>query len=248
MPLIGPILDDRTFEQLRDELVKRIPVYAPEWTDHNAGDPGIALLELFAHLGESLLFRFNQIPDATKVAFLRLLGVRPRPVLTARTLLVLETERPEGVQVLRGAEARAGAVAFETDNEVVAWPLETLAVGKTPAPEAPAPPRAGAGRTRSRPCPRRSGGGWPAGPPSPSTSPPPSPPTRWTPTGRPSTSPPPSTGPCGSPCSPRTPPTPACSPAGPSSSASSPTSNSRAPTTCAPATPTTPPGCGRATS
>nr|WSW62716.1 putative baseplate assembly protein [Streptomyces sp. NBC_00998] len=137
MPLIGPILDDRTFEQLRDELVKRIPVYAPEWTDHNAGDPGIALLELFAHLGESLLFRFNQIPDATKVAFLRLLGVRPRPVLTARTLLVLETERPEGVQVLRGAEARAGAVAFETDNEVVAWPLETLAVGKTPAPEAP---------------------------------------------------------------------------------------------------------------
>lgn len=137
MPLIGPILDDRTFEQLRDELVKRIPVYAPEWTDHNAGDPGIALLELFAHLGESLLFRFNQIPDATKVAFLRLLGVRPRPALTARTLLVLETERPEGVQVLRGAEARAGAVAFETDNEVVAWPLETLAVGKTPAPEAP---------------------------------------------------------------------------------------------------------------
>ncbi|MER7461305.1 putative baseplate assembly protein [Streptomyces sp. NPDC097981] len=137
MPLIGPILDDRTFEQLRDELVKRIPVYAPEWTDHNAGDPGIALLELFAHLGESLLFRFNQIPDATKVAFLRLLGVRPRPALTARTLLVLETERPEGVHVPRGAEARAGAVAFETDNEVVAWPLETLAVGKTPAPEAP---------------------------------------------------------------------------------------------------------------
>ncbi|MFK0044416.1 putative baseplate assembly protein [Streptomyces sp. NPDC090741] len=139
MPLIGPILDDRTFEQLRDELVKRIPVYAPEWTDHNAADPGIALLELFAHLGESLLFRFNQIPDATKVAFLRLLGVRPRPALTARALLVLQTERPEGVQVLRGAEARAGAVSFETDNEVVAWPLETLAVGKTPAPEAPGP-------------------------------------------------------------------------------------------------------------
>ncbi|MFJ3204928.1 putative baseplate assembly protein [Streptomyces sp. NPDC086989] len=137
MPLIGPILDDRTFEQLREELVKRIPVYAPEWTDHNTGDPGIALLELFAHLGESLLFRFNQIPDATKAAFLRLLGVRPRPALTARTLLVLETERPDGVQVLRGAEARAGAVAFETADEVVAWPLETLAVGKTPAPEAP---------------------------------------------------------------------------------------------------------------
>ncbi|MFJ9643402.1 putative baseplate assembly protein [Streptomyces sp. NPDC004244] len=146
MPLIGPILDDRTFEQLRDELVKRIPVYAPEWTDHNAGDPGIALLELFAHLGESLLFRFNQIPDATKVAFLRLLGVRPRPALTARTLLTLRTERPEGVQVLRGTEARAGAVPFETDDETVAWPLDTLAAGKTPV--APAPPGSGEGRRR----------------------------------------------------------------------------------------------------
>ncbi|MFC8662301.1 putative baseplate assembly protein [Streptomyces sp. NPDC057199] len=139
MPLIGPILDDRTFEQLRDELIKRIPVYAPEWTDHNASDPGIALLELFAHLGESLLFRFNQIPDATKVAFLRLLGVRPRPAMSSRTLLVLETERPDGIQVLRGAEARAGAVVFETENEVVAWPLEIRAYGKRAAALATTP-------------------------------------------------------------------------------------------------------------
>ena len=76
MALIGPILDDRSFEELKDELLKRIPVRA-EWTDYNTSDPGVALLELFASLGESLLYRFNQIPDATKVAFLRLLGVRP---------------------------------------------------------------------------------------------------------------------------------------------------------------------------
>ena len=137
MALIGPILDDRSYEQLRDELVRRIPVYAPKWTDHNASDPGIALLELFAYLGESLLYRFNQIPDATKVAFLRLLAVRPRPAQVAGTLLVLRTERPAGVQVLRGTEARAGAVAFETADEVYAWPLEAYAVGKTKAPDPP---------------------------------------------------------------------------------------------------------------
>jgi predicted phage baseplate assembly protein len=130
MTLIGPILDDRTYAQLKDELVKRIPVYAPEWTDHNESDPGIALLELFAHLGESLLFRFNQIPDATKVAFLRLLGVQPRPAQCARTLLALSTERPEGLQVLRGKVARAGSVGFQTEDEVYAWPMETLAVRK----------------------------------------------------------------------------------------------------------------------
>ncbi|WP_369184783.1 putative baseplate assembly protein [Streptomyces sp. Y1] len=138
MALIGPILDDRSFAQLRDELIKRIPVYNPEWTDHNATDPGVALLELFAYLGESLLFRFNQIPDATRAAFLRLLDVQPRPAQLARTLLVLDTDRAEGVQVLAGTEARAGAVPFETEGEVVAWPLETYAVGKTAAPDAEA--------------------------------------------------------------------------------------------------------------
>jgi predicted phage baseplate assembly protein len=133
MALIGPILDDRSFEQLKDELVARIPVYAPEWTDHNESDPGIALLELFAYLGESLLYRFNQIPDATKIAFLRLLGLQPRPAQRAHTLLVLQTEQPQGIQVLRDREARASSVVFQTEDEVYAWPLETYAVGKDEA-------------------------------------------------------------------------------------------------------------------
>ena len=135
MALIGPVLDDRSFEQLKDELVKRIPVYTPTWTDYNETDPGIALLELFAYLGESLLYRFNQIPDATKVAFLRLLGAQPRAAQSAHALLAVATEQPEGVQVLRGIEARADAVSFETEDEVYAWPVDLVGVAKTEAPE-----------------------------------------------------------------------------------------------------------------
>jgi predicted phage baseplate assembly protein len=138
MALNGPILDDRSFDELRDELVKRIPVYTPTWTDHNASDPGIALLELFAWLGESVIFRFNQIPDATRIAFLSLLGVSPRPAQVARTLLALSTDRLEGVQVLKGRTAPAGSVPFETDDEVYAWPLDVHAVGKVKAPDLPA--------------------------------------------------------------------------------------------------------------
>lgn len=136
MALISPILDNRTFEQLREELVDRIPTYTPEWTDHNESEPGIALLELFAHLGESLLFRFNQIPDTTKVAFLRLLGVQPRPAQPASVLLAVRTDLADGVQILKGAEARAGSLPFQTDNEVYVWPLDTVAVGKKAAPTA----------------------------------------------------------------------------------------------------------------
>lgn len=135
MPLTAPILDDRTYDQLKDELLRRIPVYTPEWTDYNETDPGVALVELFAYLGESLLYRFNQIPDATKVAFLRLLGVQPRPAQCARAWLRLETERAEGVQVLRGVAAPAGAVPFETDDEVYVWPVDLVGAVKVRAPE-----------------------------------------------------------------------------------------------------------------
>jgi predicted phage baseplate assembly protein len=132
MALISPTLDNRTYEQLREELVRRIPVYAPEWTDHNESDPGIALLELFAYLGESLLYRFNQIPDTTRIEFLRLLGVRPRPAQPAHVMVAATTELPSGVQVLRGSLAQAGSIAFETDDEVFVWPVDVVAAGKTP--------------------------------------------------------------------------------------------------------------------
>src|ERR1041385_4133266 len=86
MPIPNPILDDRSYQQLRDELVRRIPVYTPEWTDHNASDPGITLIELFAFLGENLLYRFNQIPEATKLAFLNYLKIPLRPPSPARPM------------------------------------------------------------------------------------------------------------------------------------------------------------------
>jgi predicted phage baseplate assembly protein len=136
MTLIGPVLDDRDFEQLRAELIQRIPTYTPEWTNHNASDPGIALLELFAFLGETVLFRFNQIPDATKVAFLNLLGVPSLPAQPAHVLAALRTEAAAGIQVLRGGELRADAVSFETDDEVYAWPAEALGLIKHAVPPA----------------------------------------------------------------------------------------------------------------
>src|SRR5260370_21796412 len=135
MALISPILDDRSYEQLREELLRRIPVYTSEWTDHNETDPGIALLELFAYLGESLLYRLNQIPDTTKIGFLRLLGVQPRPAVAATVLLAATTGLAEGVQIAKGVRASAGSVGFEIIAETFAWPLECVAAGKMPAPQ-----------------------------------------------------------------------------------------------------------------
>jgi len=146
VPLPSPILDDRSYQQLRDELVRRIPVYTPEWTDQNASDPGITLLELFAFLGENLLFRFNQIPETTKLAYLKLLRIPMRSAVPARAMLTLERVdtgpgAADGVIVDLGTEAKAGAISFETTTEVVAWPLTTAAVARIAAP-APTEPEA----------------------------------------------------------------------------------------------------------
>jgi hypothetical protein len=134
MPLPNPIIDDRSYQQLRDELVRRIPVYTPEWTDHNASDPGITLLELFAFLGENLLYRFNQIPETTKLAFLKLLKIPLRPAVPARVMLAMTTKEAGGALASIGTEALAGNLAFETLTEVEAWPVSFFCVGKISAP------------------------------------------------------------------------------------------------------------------
>lgn len=132
MPLPTPILDDRSYQQLRDELVRRIPVYTKEWTDHNPSDPGITLLELLAFLGENLLFRFNQIPEATRLAFLKLLDVPLRPPVPARALVAF-TRTDTGlapILVPKGTETLAGKTPFETLTEVSVHPLEAVALGR----------------------------------------------------------------------------------------------------------------------
>ncbi|GAB6095359.1 hypothetical protein JCM14469_16110 [Desulfatiferula olefinivorans] len=76
MPIALPDLDDRRYEDLVDELLALIPRYAPGWTDHNASDPGIMLVELFAWLTEALIYRLNRIPEASTASFFRLLSGR----------------------------------------------------------------------------------------------------------------------------------------------------------------------------
>ena len=130
MAIIPPRLDDRAFEDLRAELIRRIPVHAPEWTDHNAADPGIALIELFAALGDNLLYRFNRVPEAARLEFLRLLAVPPRPARPA--LAQVRLDPPEGalgpVDVDFSAGSRlvlaAGEVEFEAIEEVTPLPVE----------------------------------------------------------------------------------------------------------------------------
>ncbi len=139
MPLVTPILDSRTWEDLRAELVARIPVYNPEWTDHHASDPAITLLELAAFLAENTLFKFNQLPETAKLAFLSLLDVPLDPPRPASTLVELATTVSDGPLVPIGSRLTGAGVLFESSDEVRVWPVRLHAAVKrnTPRPTDP---------------------------------------------------------------------------------------------------------------
>ncbi|MBQ0826644.1 putative baseplate assembly protein [Streptomyces tagetis] len=140
VPIPPPALDDRSYDDLRSELLERIAVYTPEWTDRNPSDPGITLLELVAFLGEKLLYRFNQIPDATRAWLLRLLRVPLRPAHPARGMVAFTPVRrradgtPDAVELPAATVVAAGSVQFETEQDVTALPVRVRAVAKTAAP------------------------------------------------------------------------------------------------------------------
>ncbi len=88
-------LDDRTFAQLVDAAVTRIRQVNPEWTDFSPSNPGMTLVDVFAHLAEQLGFRMNRVSDKLKVELLRLLNVSPRA--PAPAAITLRLERAAGV-------------------------------------------------------------------------------------------------------------------------------------------------------
>src|SRR3954449_4337724 len=96
MPFRPPALDDRSFDDLVQELVARIPAHTPEWTNPRTGDPGRTLIDLFAWLGETLLYRVNLIPARQRLEFLRLLNMPPKPAEPARGLVALGPASPKG--------------------------------------------------------------------------------------------------------------------------------------------------------
>jgi predicted phage baseplate assembly protein len=78
-------LDDRRWTDLVEEGRALIPLYAPEWTDHNVHDPGVTLMELLAWIAEMSIYRTNRIPEAHRRKFLALVGIVPRPPVPACT-------------------------------------------------------------------------------------------------------------------------------------------------------------------
>ena len=141
MPIRPPALDDRRYDDLVAELVARIPAHTPEWTNPRVGDPGRTLIELFAWLGDALLYRVNLIPERQRLAFLRLLGQPLRAARPSRGLAVvsLRSNAPVATHVVRTGASFAGPLPFEARDEFTVVPLTGAAYIKRPIPRSEIP-------------------------------------------------------------------------------------------------------------
>lgn len=132
---LPPPIDDLAYETLLAEAKARIPVHNPDWTNYNDADPGITLLQLFAFMTDSLLYRANLVPERNRRTFLRLLGLRQRSAVPAEGLVAFDaTKGPLATHVVPAdSEVRAGNVPFRTERAIDVLPVSAIACAKLPS-------------------------------------------------------------------------------------------------------------------
>lgn len=137
MPLPEPKFETRTYRDLFNEALARIPAHTPEWTNRSEPDPGITLLQLFSFMTESLLYRTNLIPERNRQKFLRLLNIPMRAAAAAEGLV--NFTNPKGAFEIftldSNQQLAAGNVPYQTTSGLAVLPVDAKIYYKKPVEE-----------------------------------------------------------------------------------------------------------------
>ncbi|MDG5814095.1 putative baseplate assembly protein [Chitinispirillales bacterium ANBcel5] len=133
MSLPSMNIDDRDFDSLVKDSLKMITQSCPQWTDVSMGEPGRMLIEVFAYLTETMIYRINRLPQKAFVEFLRLLGVKLYPPKAARTTLQfsLKTPMPNQIDIPQYTRVTLDQSGSETEPPIfITTKLASIKPGK----------------------------------------------------------------------------------------------------------------------
>lgn len=126
----------RDYAAIRDEMIALIPAFLPEWTNTDASDFGITLIELFAYMGDSLNYYIDRaanegfINTATQrssvLAIASLLGYTPSTGTPATVTLTFQNSTASDIVVPALTQVATTTtvngvttqIIFETDSEI----------------------------------------------------------------------------------------------------------------------------------
>jgi predicted phage baseplate assembly protein len=123
-------LDDLKWRAMVDAIRSRIAGVSDEqWTLHAPVDPGVTLLELYAHLLEQRAYWLDQVSDPLLTALIALLGAEPLSAQAATMMLEITSAN---AVLARGTvferREREFPVRFVTDEDVATLPIERIDV------------------------------------------------------------------------------------------------------------------------
>jgi hypothetical protein len=131
MTVPSPNLDDRRWDDLVAEAKDYLRDRTPAWTDFSPSDPGMVLVELFAHLTDLLIYRLNRVPEKAYREYLRLIGLTLRPPAAAAATVRFSTDEPVTAPV---AIPRATRVSVNRRSGSSEPPIFSTAESVTIAP------------------------------------------------------------------------------------------------------------------
>lgn len=127
----------RDYSSIRDDMIRNIPNFAPEWTSRDQNDFGIIMLEMFAYMGDLMSFYIDKMANEAYIgtatqrdsvlSIASLLGYNVTQGTPATaTLTFAAVDSPSSIVVPAGTlvatstvvDASGAQIEFETDSEI----------------------------------------------------------------------------------------------------------------------------------
>lgn len=120
-------LKARTYEERMEDVYRELPIRSAEWTNYNASDPGITILENLTAFSALQGAEIVNLSYRARMALLKMAGFAPYRGKSAKVLLSADHLRSQ-VTLKAGERFHIGDLCFETNREIITGACRIIGV------------------------------------------------------------------------------------------------------------------------